>query len=277
MLHVATLVCERFAIARLRQAAGACSSFHSCACGEELVRVVRQEPVSLVVVEPWDSAGAPVAPVVERIRIAHPAIPVVAYCTCDPASIRELVNLTQAGIRGVVLRDVDEPSAIKDIFDAVREHSAAAQLFTALRPRIPESLRSLVWQCLRDAPLNLTVGSLAKALRINRKTLGRRLARECWPGPRELLTWSRLLVAIRNLDDGGRSVEQVAMRLDFPSATAFRNSLRRHVGLRPLDVRARGGVKCVLGAFERSLERRRLLPTKVYGSGPIVKRASPTA
>ena len=257
MTHIATLVFDRVAIARLRQAAGTHASLRACASGDELVQVVRHEPVSLIVVEPWDEARVPASQLVERIRARHPTIPIVAYCTRDPASIRELINLAQAGIGGVVLREDDEPSTLRGILETARDNSAASQVFLALAPQVPDSLRSLVWHCVRDARLNLTVTSLADSLRINRKTLVRRLAKESWPGPRELLTWSRLLVAVLSLQDEDRSVEQIALWLDFPSATAFRNTLRRHVGLRPQDVRARGGVTCVLRAFERSLARRR--------------------
>jgi hypothetical protein len=48
--------------------------------------------------------------------------------------------------------------------------------------------------------------------------------------------------------------------VEFASATALRNMLRRYTGLRPQQVRERGGLRCVVEAFRRSLAEKRERP-----------------
>jgi transcriptional regulator GlxA family with amidase domain len=55
------------------------------------------------------------------------------------------------------------------------------------------------------------------------------------------------------LEDPARSVEQIALLLDFSSAASLRNMLKRYTGLSPREVRENGGLRCVLHAFRQTL------------------------
>jgi AraC-like DNA-binding protein len=88
---------------------------------------------------------------------------------------------------------------------------------------------------------------------VHRKTLVDRLKAAHLPSPRAMIGWCRLLMAARLLDDPGRTVEQVALKLDFPSGAALRNMFKRYTGLRTTEVRENGGVRCLLHAFKREL------------------------
>jgi len=92
---------------------------------------------------------------------------------------------------------------------------------------------------------------------VHRKTLAARLARAGMPTPLALIGWCRLLAAARAMEEGGRTLEQVALRLEFPGAAALRNMLARYTGLSPREVRRRGGVQSVIAAFRRTLTARR--------------------
>jgi AraC-like DNA-binding protein len=105
----------------------------------------------------------------------------------------------------------------------------------------------------RHSRREMSVEDAATAMGIHRKTLVDRLRSAGLPSPRTIIGWSRLLTAARLLDDPGRTVEQVALRLDFPSGTALRNMFKRYTGLRTSEVRENGGVRCVLHAFKRVL------------------------
>ena len=59
--------------------------------------------------------------------------------------------------------------------------------------------------------------------------------------------------AARLLDDPGRTIEQVALKLDFPSGAALRNMFKRYTGLRTTEVRENGGVRCLVHTFKREL------------------------
>jgi len=60
-------------------------------------------------------------------------------------------------------------------------------------------------------------------------------------------------MAARLLEDPGRTIEQVALKLDFASGTALRNMFKRYTGLRTTEVRENGGARCLLHAFKREL------------------------
>ena len=53
------------------------------------------------------------------------------------------------------------------------------------------------------------------------------------------------------------TIDAIAMRLDFPSDTALRNMIKRYTGLRASEVRARGGMQCILEAFDAEVRGRR--------------------
>jgi len=75
------------------------------------------------------------------------------------------------------------------------------------------------------------------------------------PAPSILITWCRLIIAAHLLEMRGDSVERVALALDYPSATALRNTLRRYCGCRPADLRS-GGMESLVAAFTAVLTRR---------------------
>jgi methylphosphotriester-DNA--protein-cysteine methyltransferase len=73
------------------------------------------------------------------------------------------------------------------------------------------------------------------------------------PPPSELLVWCRLLLVSHLLATTVRTVESVAMELEFPSDTALRNTIKRYTGMRASEVRERGGLVCMLQAFRDRL------------------------
>jgi AraC-like DNA-binding protein len=122
-----------------------------------------------------------------------------------------------------------------------------------VRPMLPATVRPIVEHCVLRARTPLTVAGVARALGVHRKTLVNKLRRAGFPGPRAIIGWSRLLLAAHALEDPGRPVERIALDLEFASATAMCNMLRRYTGLRPREVRENGGVACVLHLFTRAL------------------------
>src|ERR1043165_7519503 len=126
-------------------------------------------------------------------------------------------------------------------------------MLTELEPSVPEHVFPMLRYCLEHGRRNLSVEDLAGALAVHRKTLVDWLKAAGLPSPSSIISWSRLLVAARMLDDPGRTVEQVALLLDFPSGTSLRNMMKRYTGLVTSEVRQNGGARCVLHAFKREL------------------------
>jgi AraC-like DNA-binding protein len=107
--------------------------------------------------------------------------------------------------------------------------------------------------CLEHARRDLSVEEVAAAMGVHRKTLVDRLRAARLPPPRAMIGWCRLLMAARMLDDPARTVEQVALKLDFPSGAALRNMFKRYTGLRTAEVRENGGVRCLVHAFKQEI------------------------
>jgi AraC-like DNA-binding protein len=57
------------------------------------------------------------------------------------------------------------------------------------------------------------------------------------------------MIAARLLEDPERSADHVALALEYPSGSAFRNSCQRYLGATPHDIRARGGARWVAEEF----------------------------
>jgi transcriptional regulator GlxA family with amidase domain len=111
--------------------------------------------------------------------------------------------------------------------------------------------------CLAYPERATSVQAVAHVLGVHRKTLVNYCAQASLPPPGAVIAWCRLLLVGHFLETPGRTVEGIALRVEFASATALRNMLRRYTGLRPQQVRERGGLRCIVDAFRRSLAERR--------------------
>jgi AraC-like DNA-binding protein len=213
-----------------------------CASLEDLLSVIGTRRVDLLIVAPWDSSGVRVAPVLSKIRKDAPSLPVAVYCAVDKDAVREVVALTKAGADEVILRGIDDDSSelwVRLLVSASRR--AAAQALIELRPHLPSKVEPIVAYCLDHADEGVTVEHLVATFHVTRRTLRNQLTAVGLPTPSSLISWCRLLLAARFLDDPGRTVEQVALTLGFGSGTALRNMLRRYTGLRPSELKHRGG------------------------------------
>jgi hypothetical protein len=68
--------------------------------------------------------------------------------------------------------------------------------------------------------------------------------------------WCRLLLVTRLLEEPGRTVESIALQLDYPSASALRNQVRRFLGMTLSEAAAQGGFAFALERFARAMGRR---------------------
>ena len=222
-------------------------------------RVLAAPSVAAIVVEPCDRVGASTAPLVGALRRDFPRIPVVAYCDHRRDRSTDILALARAGVHELVFRGADDvrPALASALASAVR-HCTATALVAELHAVVPASVLPVVAYCLDHAAEPLTVQSVARALGVHRKTLVYRFRLAQLPPPRTIIAWCRLLIAARMLADPGRTVEQVALDLDFPSGTALRNLMKRHTGLRAAELRALGGERCLLERFAQLLARARL-------------------
>jgi AraC-like DNA-binding protein len=256
MAHLVALVLDRTSQARIVDAMRGVATVSFCATAGEVRAAMAETRAEAVIVEPRDAQGALAATLIAELRRQFPAVAVLAYCTPAPQASNELLAAARAGANGILLRGYDDiGAALRSAIAASADECLARRVVRELGDALPTEVRPLVEHCIqhgRDAP---SVVKVARALGVHRKTLFNRLARLGLPNPQILIGWCRLLLAAKALEETGKSVERVALDLDFPSATSFRGMLKRYTGLRPQEVRENGGVACVLHLFHRALRQ----------------------
>lgn len=239
---------------RLQSALGGQMTALACRTASDVERTVRAERPDCVLVTPWDDAGKPSAAIVRRLRSRFPWLSIAVYCQLEARSVHEVAVLAKAGADTVIIHGHDDPGRhLRERLALSWLMRAAEEVIAALGRWATPETAPILGYCLHHATGPLTVRAVADALAIDRKTLGNRLAAAGLPAPRILIPWCRLLCAARWLEQGDRSVEQAALRFRFGSGSALRNMFRRYTGLRATEVRAYGGMTCVLAALTREL------------------------
>lgn len=251
---VAALVRDPISRARLTDALRSEAPIRFCARLTEVLAMVEAGLANLVVVDHRDYDGSPTLPSVRRLRDEYPSVPIVMYLPMSAVISGALMEYAKAGVSQLVFQGVDDLKAsLRSALDAAFDQASAVALGADLEPLIPSTIVPFLRYCLEHARRNITVEEVAVAMGVHRKTLVDRLKAARLPSPRAMIGWCRLLVAARMLDDPGRTVEQVALKLDFPSGPALRNMFKRYTGLRTTEVRQNGGMRCLVHAFKREL------------------------
>ncbi len=208
----------------------------------EAVRTVRERAVDVVLLSAAYCASERPEQVDELVR-NFPGLPTVALVTRhDPRVSETLLRLGATGIREVV--DVTAPAGWKRLRQLVAEpatHGAARILspLLAALPEIPSDARFFLEVLVRLAPDNASVRTIARRLHQKPSTLMSRFVRAGLPSPKTYLAAIRLLYAAQYFEGGGRSVSDVAYRLDCSSPQSFGRSLRTMLGITPSEFRRR--------------------------------------
>jgi AraC-like DNA-binding protein len=254
MSEVAALVFARDAHARLRDALQGRAMLRVVLTCDELYEAVTSGRVAAVVTELRDRNGTLTAPTIRRLRHGYPSIPVLAYCVVAQPNAADLLAVAQAGVTGLILRGVDDAGpALRSALETAEDACVARVAFERLSPLVKAPARPIVEYCLSHARYPLTVTSVSRALGMHRKTLLTRLALSRLPSPRVVIGWCRLLLAARLMEDSGRSLERIALELNYPSAAALRNMLARYTGLKAGELRDSQAFSRVLDAFANAV------------------------
>jgi transcriptional regulator GlxA family with amidase domain len=100
-----------------------------------------------------------------------------------------------------------------------------------------DSLGPLLDWMLTHLDVEHTVADLARRATMSERTFARRFVNETGTTPLRWLTRQRVLHARRLLEDTDLSVDAVAARCGFGSATLLRHHFRKVVGVAPADYR----------------------------------------
>ena len=242
---IATLLPNAAQLERLRLAVRERHALVECDDWRAVERVCDVQPVHLVVMDLY-AGGRANFDAVRRLRASFPRMSIVAYIAFSPDRARDLFDAGRSGLDGLVLADRDDaPRTLLGLVDQAENRSVAAVVRGSLLAA-PPLIRDALLIGITRAHENLTPESLAQVLGVSRRHLALRLAEHGFPAPQRLLTWARLVAAAHMLEDAGRSADRVAIALDFPSGSAFRNTCQRYLEATPSEIRARGGAPWVI-------------------------------
>lgn len=261
---VLALVRDRAVVARLSEALGV----RAGAAGGATVRSVTHvadlhdalgaRTYALVVVEPRDAGGVPTGEAIRALRARHPHVPVIGHVVARPGMSADVLALAHAGIHELVVAGIDDVGhTLRGLLARASRRATAERVLADVMPLVPIAALPVLRYCLEHTSAAPDVPALARALNVSRQTLAARMRSAGLPGPRALAVWCRLLLAAELLVGEGRTVEQVATTLDFASANALRNLLRRYADLGAADLRRDGGAG-VRTAFHAALQGRRV-------------------
>ena len=220
-----------------------------------LVRVVRERPVTVVLVDVAERSGVEDGLAELRSLFPHVGLVLLARRHDDPVT---LFRLGRAGIRNLILLSVDDlerelPLTLLRAAEGGTTSLVARRLSTYLPRRELSTLR----MALDRVHLRWSADEFAAHVGFSRPHLSVRMKRLGLPSTGHLLTWARLLHAGRWLEEPGRSGESVSRQLEYSSGAAFRRALKQYTGATPTEVVEAGGLGFVIERFVERCGRHR--------------------
>jgi AraC-like DNA-binding protein len=215
----------------------------------------RPTDVTGVVVGWIDATGVSPTHVITELRRVFPAVPILGYCLSSAERLDDLRRMAVAGVHQLLLDTTsDSRSVVRQALETTRRQCAATQIFAQIQDIIPTRLQPLVAMALENPARTNSVSALARELGVDRKTLHNWCKAERFLAPRDLLRWSRLLLAASLLNWSGRSVTSVAIELEYPTDNSLRIAIRRQFKVQPSAMK-RGGVDRAVNAFRAHIAR----------------------
>ncbi|MES2522624.1 MAG: AraC family transcriptional regulator [Gemmatimonadota bacterium] len=239
--------------ARLRQmVGGAAAVVHAGSVDEaiETVRITRGACVLIVVPVGEESEDIRAF---RRFRTLYPHVAVVALFVEGTSSHQGMLALGRSGLTDVLSVDSDlNPNAVWIALARAYAQGVSHRVWEEFQPQIPDALVTLLKTALRVGEAPLTARELANAAGVPERSL-RKLCEDAGiPSPQWVIGWARLLIAAHYLEERGRTIQQVAELLAYPSSCALRNQLRRYTGQSPRRLRTEGVTRALCHALERS-------------------------
>lgn len=222
----------------------------------ELLQNVATLRPNAVVIELRDGRGRPRVRLIAALRARFATLPVFAYCKLDYADLQALVGAARAGLDAPLLYGLhDEWIVLGALPAATDAERIARQVLRLVDHLVPYPAKPVVRYALTHTEPRARVDEIASALGIHRKTLVERLEHAGLPAPSALISWSRLLCATYVLEESACSVESAAHQSGFHSAAALRRMLKDRAGVRPHELRHRGGFRYLVRRFAAVLQQ----------------------
>jgi AraC-like DNA-binding protein len=204
----------------------------SCQSANDVLSTLADRGAVAVVVAAYGPAVTEGIGLTRVMRARHPSIPVLVYYDSTHTNPRELLAFFQAGAAEIVQTGSDD---LRRVFASVLASAGhrvkARQMLDHLSPLLEAQARPLFEYLLEHGDAPLSIEQAASSVGLARRTLEKRLASLGYPSPETLIGWCRLLLAAHLLEDQGRTYDEVALQLSFPSGMALRSMLKRYTGV----------------------------------------------
>ncbi len=257
------LCADYTAVERIRRGVGQEFALVRCATVAQAREALALGKPAALLCSASDGDSRPTAPFVLQLRSVCGDVPVIALLRRAEALSPAAVSLLATGPAATAtVEDLDLASVQRVLASRVWRAEFVACVWPMLEPDVPYALRAVLRYALARAGEPLRVQTIADALGLHRKTLWTRCRRHGMGNMRALTRWCRLLAAAHALRTLPRTVDAVADELRFPSPTALRNAVRRHLRTTPSALRASGGERVACAAF-RAWIRAHLTPPVV--------------
>ncbi len=229
------------------------SAFHNTnliSCHTDQVYETAQRPGVAAIVFGPDALAKLGVGLLLGLRRLMPSLVLIAYLPNDRLLPQLAFELGKTGIDLLWIRDLDDHPAglLRALEQALTKRLATetALHLTAAAPHLMAAGRWIAEPALKSLLLRAgkikTARDLAYSLGMSLTRLRSALRGAGLPNPRRFLAWCRLLTAASLLQDENRTVESVALWLDYSSGPAFRNACRKLAHLRPTEIRKGGGL-----------------------------------
>ena len=237
---------------RLRSAMRDRHEVVACDDWASLARACERQPVRVAVVDLFVGGETNF----ENIRLLKQRLPrlaMICYVAVTADRARELFDAGRQGMDGLVIADRDDAPIDFLRIIGLAESRALSDVVRRSLSGVDSVVYDAMMLAITRAHERLSPLSLAQLLGVPRRTISQRLAASGYPAPQRLLTWGRLIVAAHMLEDRHRSADRVAASLDFPSGSAFRNTVQRYLHATPQQIRSRGGAQYAIRSFFRQV------------------------
>jgi AraC-like DNA-binding protein len=207
--------------------------------------------VVLVHLDPQIFSEASAVLLLTRLRKEYGDAALATYSDLSPGAVRLLASAIRFGIATTWLRGHDHLALRLAEFVAGKGAGLlVAEVIRVIEP-LPASIRDAVLCSLQQSFTHVaTVEMLADVIGVTRRTLVNRFRAAGFPPPSVFISWSRLLIAARLLENSFVSASCVARELHFASPSQFRGMLQRYTGLTPTELRQRGPLRSVAECFQ---------------------------
>lgn len=221
---------------------------------ESLTTSPRQ--VMAVIIQDDDEGCQSVGALARQLAARGAGTAVLGYLDQKPVNHSALCRLGAAGVHDVLIAGVNDEGFIARtiVLDAFRR-GAASRVTRELERRLPKRLQPFA-EAVIHYPAGATVTTIAQRMNVHRQTPNYWCRTENYMRAEELLVWCRLFLVVSLLEVTPRTLDSIAIEMDFSSATALRNQLRRYIGMTATQLRE-VGLSAAVEVFEGRLEQHR--------------------